>query len=122
MTSSFFEIAGDIFELEHTSLPSSSLGGIAAERPERGRNSAKAESVRRALGSNETGESRPGLIGHYFRTLWFGGTEPTRRVFDDPYLLIPVRKNPYGLVGVMYDITSEGLEKQYEYFSGGNPW
>ena len=43
---SFFEIGGHLVECsteDSTSLPSSKFGGIAAERPERGRNSAKAE-------------------------------------------------------------------------------
>lgn len=44
---SFFEIAGHLVDgstaAASTSLPSSKFGGIAAERPERGRNSAKAE-------------------------------------------------------------------------------
>ncbi len=42
---SFFEITGHIVELDHTSLPSPYFGEIAAERPERGRSSAKAEEV-----------------------------------------------------------------------------
>ena len=112
---SYFEIGGHVVVLEHTSLPSSSLGGIAAERPERGRNSAKAESVRRAFGSNETGESRPGLIGHYFRSIWFGGTEPTRRILEDPL-------GPRTPISLTFEIMMDQLENQREYFSGGNPW
>jgi len=125
--SSFFEIGGiilqgDVFDIEPQSLPSLQLGDLAAERLERRRNSAKDESVTSRYAATETGERRPGIVGHYFRTLYWGATEPTRRVLENPTLLIPVRKNPRGLLAVAFDITIEGLEKQYEYFSGGNPW
>ena len=121
---SFFEIGGILirgdFDPEFQSLSSLQLDDVAVERLERRRNSTKDESVR--SGANETGESRPGLIEHYFRSLWYAGTEPTRRVLEDPSILIPARKNPRALVGVMFDITIESLENQYEYFTGGNPW
>ncbi len=126
--SSFYEIGGiilrgDLNDIEPQTLPSLQLGDLAAERLERRRNSAKDESVTsRKFAATETGERRPGIVGHYFRSLWWAGTEPTRRVLEDPMLLIPVRKNPRALVGVYLDIVIENLEMQHEYFSGGNPW
>ena len=56
---SYFEIHGHIVESsveDYTSPPSPQLGGFAAERPERGRNSAKTESVMSV--AKDTGESR----------------------------------------------------------------
>ena len=124
---SFFVIGGIIFggefDLEPQSFSSLQLDDLAAERLERGRKSAKAESVRRTSRSNETGESRPGLFEHYLRTLWFGATEPFRRVFEKPSILVPTGKTPRALVGVMLDITLDQLENQYEYFiAEENPW
>ena len=82
--SSFFEIGGIIFRGdsllrldEPQTLPSLQLGDLAAERLERRRNSAKDESVTsRRFAATETGERRPGIVGHYFRSLWWAGTEP----------------------------------------------
>ena len=66
---------------------------------------------------------KPGLVEHYLRSLWYGGTEPTRRVFENPGLFIPAIKSPRSLLGVSVDITVEGLEKQYDYFvKDENPW
>ncbi len=55
---SYFEIGGHVVVIDTPSLQSSPFGVTVAERPERGRNSAKAESVRSPPGANETGESR----------------------------------------------------------------
>ena len=63
---SYFEIHGHVVELFHTSPSSPQFGGIAAERPERGRNSAKAESVMSV--ARDTGESRPTLFEHWKKT------------------------------------------------------
>ena len=57
---SYFEIHGHIVECSvayNTSPPSPQLGGFVAERPERGRNSAKTESVTTRT-RRDTGESR----------------------------------------------------------------
>ena len=51
---------------DDTSLPSYQFGVIAAERPVRGRKSAKAESV--MSGARDTGESRPTLFEHWKKT------------------------------------------------------
>ena len=53
---SFFEIHGHIVECDLTSPSSPQLGVFVAERPERGRNSAKTESVMSE--AKDTGESR----------------------------------------------------------------
>jgi len=63
---SYFEIHGHIVECVVTSLPSPHFGGIAAERPGRGRKSAKAESLMSA--ARDTGESRPTLFEHWKKT------------------------------------------------------
>lgn len=59
---SYFEIHGHIVESsvdDYTSPPSPQLGGFVAERPERGRNSAKTESLMSSkFAARDTGESR----------------------------------------------------------------
>ena len=55
---SYFEIHGHIVECDLTSIPSPQLGGFVAERPERGRNSAKTEVVRSTRRFAEETESR----------------------------------------------------------------
>jgi len=61
---SYFEISGFIVESDNnTSLPSSKFGGIAAERPERGRNSAKAEEV-----TTRVDHSVDSLYSHWVKT------------------------------------------------------
>ncbi len=58
---SYFEIHGHIVEStvdDLTSPPSPQLGGFVAERPERGRNSAKTEVVRSTRRKAEETESR----------------------------------------------------------------
>ena len=58
---SYFEIHGHVVECitrTSTSPPSSQLGGFVAERPERGRNSAKTEVARSARREAEETESR----------------------------------------------------------------
>ncbi len=66
---SFFEIHGHIVECDlsadSTSLPSPQLGGFVAERPERGRNSAKTESVMSV--ARDTGESRTHVVDNLGR-------------------------------------------------------
>ena len=55
---SYFEIGGHVVVVD-TPTPSSSQSGVTvAKRPERGRNLAKAESVRSPLRANDTGESQ----------------------------------------------------------------
>ncbi len=51
--------------LDHTSLPSSYFGGIVAERPERGRNSAKAEE---ATTRADHQSDRNSLFDHWMET------------------------------------------------------
>ena len=66
---------------------------------------------------------RGGFVDHYFKSLWYYGTEPTRRVFKDPFMLVPLRRNPWSLIPLGFDITFDGLTKQYEYFILGiDPW
>jgi hypothetical protein len=73
--------------------------------------------------NTRTETKKPGLVEHYLRSLWYAGTEPTRRVFENPGLLIPAIKSPRSLLGVAVDITVEGLENQYDYFiKDENPW
>ena len=113
---SYFEIAGQIIELDDLDAYSPfELGVIAAERLEQRRNSAKAESVR--SGANETGESRPGLMEHYLRSLWFGASEPTKRVWQlfNPKSM-SFRTTPKHLILFAADIAADHLENQYEYF------
>ncbi len=55
-------------ELFHTSLPSSYFGGIAAERPERGRNSAKAEEVTTRADHQS---DRTSLFDHWMETTFY---------------------------------------------------
>ena len=113
---SYFEIAGQIIELDDLdSYSPFELGVIAAERLEQRRNSAKAESVR--SGANETGESRPGLMEHYLRSLWFGASEPTKRVWQlfNPKKM-SFRTTPKHLILFAADIAADQLENQYEYF------
>jgi len=121
--STFFEIAGEIIEVDDTSHSSFQLGVFAAERLEQRRNSAKTESVTRRSASTDTGESRPGLFEHYLRTLWFAGTEPTKRVgrlFNPKSMSF--KTTPLQLVLFGADLAADQFENQYEYFSGGNPW
>jgi len=59
---SYFEIGGHLVECsteDSTSLPSSKFGGIAAERPERGRNSAKAEEATTRVDQSLSGYGTP---------------------------------------------------------------
>ena len=66
---------------------------------------------------------RGGLVEHYFKSMWFQGTEPTRRVIKDPFVLVPARKKPKTLIPLAFDIAFDGLTKQYEYFILGiDPW
>ncbi len=113
---SYFEIAGQIIEIDELDTHSSfELGVIAAERLEQRRNSAKAESVR--SGANETGESRPGLMEHYLRTLYFGATEPTKRfgrLFNPKKMSF--RTTPKHLILFGADIAFDQLKNQYDYF------
>ena len=70
-----------------------------------------------------TGKTRPGIVEHYLQSLWYAGTEPTRRVLKDPSILLPIRREPKSLIPVYFDITLEGLKKQYEYFIlKQDPW
>lgn len=117
--SSFFEIAGQIIEIDDLDTHSSfELGVIAAERLEQRRNSAKAESVR--SGANETGESRSGLLEHYLRSLWFGASEPTKRVWQLFNLKkMSFRTTPKHLILFFADIAADQLENQYDYFVRG---
>ena len=61
---SYFEIGGHIVECLSTSLPSSQSMVTAAERPERGRNSAKAE---RGV-TPETSARKASLFAHWQKT------------------------------------------------------
>ncbi|AXQ65407.1 MAG: hypothetical protein [Circular genetic element sp.] len=77
----------------------------------------------RSKGNTRTETKKPGLVEHYLRSLWYAGTEPARRVFESPELMIPAIKSPRSLLGVAVDITVEGLENQYDYFiKDENPW
>ncbi len=59
--------------LDHTSLPSPYFGGIAAERPERGRKSAKAEEVTtRADRSFAAVNAKDSFLQHWVKTSFHG--------------------------------------------------
>jgi hypothetical protein len=106
---SYFEIAGDVIELVHSTSPSSpQFDAFVAERPERGRNSARSESVR-----NDTGENRPGFLQHVYRT----GSHPLREFFE---LSLKERaaliKNPLALAWWGVEKQTEVIEMHYDYF------
>ncbi len=110
---SYYEIHGHVMDgsvADHTSPLSSQLGGIAAERPERGRSSAKAESLMSA--ARDTGESRTGFLQHVYRT----GSHPIREFNELPrgrqigYLQNPIA---FAVWGVYKQL--EVIAMHYEY-------
>lgn len=109
---SYFEIHGHIVECDHTSLSSPQFGGIVAERPERGRNSAKAESVMSA--ARDTGESRPILFEHWKKTSFHNVDRLSQLTRREQIGMI---KRPY--VFALWGIqgTLEVIEMHYDYLT-----
>ncbi len=99
--------------LDHTSLPSPYFGGIAAERPERGRSSAKAEeATTRADRSFAAVNAKDSLFEHWLKTSFHGIREfgeLTRRE------QIHFVKRPYlfGLWGIGKQIEVIEMHREY---------
>ncbi len=108
---SYFEITGHIVALDHTSLPSSYFGGIAAERPERGRNSAKAEEATTRVDRS----GRASLFEHWVKTSFHGIREFGELIRREQIAFV---KRPYlfGLYGIGKQI--EVIEMHRDYVFG----
>ena len=123
LSKSYFEIGGHIIEcdidnLHNTSLLSSKTKVPAAKRPERGRNFARGQS------SAMTQTEKDSLFTHWLKTVSY----PSRSAYDmfseHPQRLIPIAKNPRGLIvhGIQWNL--DILEMNYDYFVKGesSPW
>ena len=108
---SFFEIHGHIVECDLTSFTSPNIGGIAAERPERGRKSAKAESLMSA--ARDTGESRPTLFEHWKKTSFHNVDRLSQLTRREQIALV---KRPYLLAAFGVQGQLEVIEMHYDYF------
>ena len=94
--------------LDHTSLPSPNFGGIVAERPERGRNSAKAEEV--TTRADRTG--RASLFEHWVKTSFHGIREFGELTRREQIAFV---KRPYifGLWGIGKQIEVIEMHRDY---------
>ena len=123
MSKSYFEIGGHIIEcdidnLANTSLLSSKTKVPAAKRPERGRNFAKGQS------SVMTQTEKDSLFTHWLKTVTYPARSAYDMFSDKPQRLVPIAKDPRGLIvpGIQWNL--DMLEMNFDYFVKGesHPW
>ena len=107
---SYFEIHGHVVECDHTSHPSPKFGGIAAERPERGRKSAKAESLMSV--ARDTGESRPTLFEHWKKTS-FHNVDRLSQLTRREQVALVQRPHLFALWGIQGVLEVIGMHADY---------
>ena len=122
MSKSYFEISGHIVECStdgNTSHPSSKSAVSAAERPERGRISAKTE-----WGVTPEKTAKDSLFTHWMKTVSYPARSAADVVMDKPETVLGVIKDPrtIGAFGIQWYLDT--IEMNYDYFVKGesSPW